>query len=87
MESAIKLAERLIAGGTKPARPASEPSTLDHRSGGLSPLPGASRGFYLLASPFASLCVFRGQICPMKPRALSSTKTEAPPGGNSLPEN
>ena len=28
-----------------------------------------------------------GQICPMKPRAKSSTKTEAPPDGNSLPEN
>ena len=29
MESAIKLAERFIAGATKPARPASEPSTLN----------------------------------------------------------
>ena len=29
MESAIKLAERFIAGVTKPARPASEPSTIN----------------------------------------------------------
>ena len=29
MESAIKLAERFIAGVTKPARPAAEPSTLN----------------------------------------------------------
>jgi hypothetical protein len=29
MESAIKLVERFIAGDTKPARPASEPSTIN----------------------------------------------------------
>jgi hypothetical protein len=31
MESAIKLAERLIGGLTKPARPASEPSTINRQ--------------------------------------------------------
>ena len=62
MESAIKLAERFIAGVTKPVRLAADPSTINHQPQQWRPksyLPGASRGFFLFANPFASLCVFR----------------------------